>query len=76
MKLAARVGGNAFYNLAIAAKAKAMKAEGIEVCFSAGDRISPEHIKAAASCLDQVKPDMDHLLGAKVKGSDRPEAEN
>lgn len=52
MKLAARVGQvTPSLTLAIAAKAKAMKEEGIEVCnFSAGepDFDTPEHIKAAA----------------------------
>lgn len=52
MKLAARVGKiNPSLTLAITAKAKAMKAEGIDVCsFSAGepDFDTPEHIKAAA----------------------------
>jgi aspartate aminotransferase len=60
MKLAARVGKvTPSITLAIAAKAKAMKAEGIEVCnFSAGepDFDTPEHIKAAAKlALDQGK---------------------
>lgn len=60
MKLAARVGEvTPSITLAIAAKAKAMKAEGIEVCnFSAGepDFDTPEHIKAAAKlALDQGK---------------------
>jgi aspartate aminotransferase len=45
--------------LAISAKAKAMKAEGIDVCsFSAGepDFDTPEHIKAAAKkALDEGK---------------------
>ncbi|GAB4281659.1 MAG: pyridoxal phosphate-dependent aminotransferase [Oscillatoriaceae cyanobacterium] len=53
MKLAARVGEvTPSLTLAIAAKAKAMKAEGIDVCsFSAGepDFDTPEHIKAAAA---------------------------
>ncbi len=52
MKLAARVGKvPPSLTLAISAKAKAMKAEGIDVCsFSAGepDFDTPEHIKAAA----------------------------
>ncbi|HEY9844722.1 MAG TPA: pyridoxal phosphate-dependent aminotransferase, partial [Candidatus Caenarcaniphilales bacterium] len=52
MKLAARIGEvTPSITLAIAAKAKAMKAEGIEVCsFSAGepDFDTPAHIKAAA----------------------------
>jgi aspartate aminotransferase len=52
MKLAARVGQvPPSLTLAIAAKAKAMKAEGIDVCsFSAGepDFDTPAHIKAAA----------------------------
>jgi aspartate aminotransferase len=60
MKLAARVGQVApSLSLAIAAKAKALKAEGIEVCnFSAGepDFDTPTHIKAAAkNALDQGK---------------------
>lgn len=60
MKLAARVGEvTPSITLAIAAKAKAMKAEGIEVCnFSAGepDFDTPEHIKAAVKlALDQGK---------------------
>lgn len=60
MKLAARVGKvTPSITLAIAAKAKAMKAEGIEVCnFSAGepDFDTPAHIKAAAKlALDQGK---------------------
>ena len=60
MKLAARVGKvTPSITLAIAAKAKAMKAEGIEVCnFSAGepDFDTPGHIKAAAKlALDQGK---------------------
>jgi aspartate aminotransferase len=53
MKLAARVSQvTPSITLAIAAKAKAMKAEGIDVCsFSAGepDFDTPEHIKAAAA---------------------------
>lgn len=52
IKLAARVGEvPPSITLAIAAKAKAMKAEGIDVCsFSAGepDFDTPDHIKAAA----------------------------
>jgi len=52
MKLAARVGKvSSSLTLAISAKAKAMKADGIDVCsFSAGepDFDTPEHIKAAA----------------------------
>ncbi|MCZ0901268.1 aspartate transaminase, partial [Microcoleus sp. HI-ES] len=52
MKLAARVGEvSPSITLAIAAKAKAMKAEGIDVCsLSTGepDFDTPEHIKAAA----------------------------
>ena len=52
MKLAARVGKvTPSITLAISAKAKAMKADGIDVCsFSAGepDFDTPEHIKAAA----------------------------
>jgi len=60
MKLAARVGQvTPSLTLAIAAKAKAMKAEGIDVCsFSAGepDFDTPEHIKAAAKkALDAGK---------------------
>lgn len=60
MKLAARVGQvTPSLTLAIAAKAKAMKEEGIEVCnFSAGepDFDTPEHIKAAAKlALDEGK---------------------
>ncbi|CEJ46829.1 pyridoxal phosphate-dependent aminotransferase [Umezakia ovalisporum] len=53
MKLAARVSKvTPSLTLAIAAKAKAMKAEGIDVCsFSAGepDFDTPDHIKAAAA---------------------------
>ncbi|MGA0199734.1 MAG: aspartate transaminase, partial [Prochlorotrichaceae cyanobacterium] len=52
MKLAHRITQVApSLTLAIAAKAKAMKGEGIDVCsFSAGepDFDTPEHIKAAA----------------------------
>ncbi len=60
MKLAARVGEvTPSITLAIAAKAKAMKAEGIEVYnFSAGepDFDTPEHIKEAAKqALDEGK---------------------
>lgn len=60
MKLAARVGQvTPSITLAISAKAKAMKAEGIEVCnFSAGepDFDTPVHIKAAAQkALDDGK---------------------
>jgi aspartate aminotransferase len=60
MKLAARVGKvTPSLTLAIAAKAKAMKAEGIDVCsFSAGepDFDTPEHIKnAAKQALDEGK---------------------
>ncbi len=60
MKLAARVGKvTPSLTLAIAAKAKTMKAEGIDVCsFSAGepDFDTPEHIKnAAKQALDQGK---------------------
>lgn len=60
MKLAARVAEvTPSLTLAIAAKAKAMKAEGIDVCsFSAGepDFDTPEHIKnAAKQALDQGK---------------------
>ncbi|MBW4640154.1 MAG: pyridoxal phosphate-dependent aminotransferase [Gloeocapsa sp. UFS-A4-WI-NPMV-4B04] len=60
MKLAARVGKvKPSLTLAIAAKAKAMKVEGIDVCsFSAGepDFDTPAHIKAAAKqALDQGK---------------------
>jgi aspartate aminotransferase len=60
MKLAARVSQvTPSITLAIAAKAKAMKAEGIDVCsFSAGepDFDTPTHIKAAAAkALDEGK---------------------
>lgn len=60
MKLAARVSKvSPSLTLAIAAKAKAMKEEGIEVCnFSAGepDFDTPEHIRAAAKqALDKGK---------------------
>jgi aspartate aminotransferase len=60
MKLAARVSQvKPSITLAIAAKAKAMKAEGIDVCsFSAGepDFDTPAHIKAAAAkALDEGK---------------------
>lgn len=60
MKLAARVGKvPPSLTLAISAKAKAMKAEGIDVCsFSTGepDFDTPEHIKAAAQkALDTGK---------------------
>ncbi|AFZ57810.1 pyridoxal phosphate-dependent aminotransferase [Anabaena cylindrica FACHB-243] len=60
MKLAARVSQvTPSITLAIAAKAKAMKAEGIDVCsFSAGepDFDTPVHIKAAAAkALDEGK---------------------
>ncbi len=60
MKLAARVGQvTPSLTLAIAAKAKAMKAEGIDVCsFSTGepDFDTPEHIRAAAKqALDEGK---------------------
>lgn len=60
MKLAARVGQvSPSLTLAIAAKAKAMRAEGIDVCsFSAGepDFDTPTHIKAAAKqALDEGK---------------------
>lgn len=60
MKLAARVGKvKPSLTLAIAAKAKAMKVEGIDVCsFSAGepDFDTPAHIKAAAKqALEQGK---------------------
>ncbi|MBD2254911.1 pyridoxal phosphate-dependent aminotransferase [Nostoc parmelioides] len=60
MKLAARVSQvTPSLTLAIAAKAKAMKAEGIDVCsFSAGepDFDTPAHIKAAAAkALDEGK---------------------
>ncbi|MBD2355635.1 pyridoxal phosphate-dependent aminotransferase [Tolypothrix sp. FACHB-123] len=60
MKLAARVSQvTPSLTLAIAAKAKAMKAEGIDVCsFSAGepDFDTPAHIKAAAEkALDEGK---------------------
>ena len=60
MKLAARISQvSPSLTLAIAAKAKAMKAEGIDVCsFSAGepDFDSPTHVKAAAKrALDEGK---------------------
>ncbi|MEB3220051.1 MAG: pyridoxal phosphate-dependent aminotransferase [Nostocales cyanobacterium 94392] len=60
MKLAARISQvSPSLTLAIAAKAKAMKAEGIDVCsFSAGepDFDSPAHVKAAAQkALDEGK---------------------
>ncbi|BAY08444.1 pyridoxal phosphate-dependent aminotransferase [Calothrix sp. NIES-2098] len=60
MKLAARVSQvTPSLTLAIAAKAKAMKAEGVDVCsFSAGepDFDTPAHIKAAAvKALDEGK---------------------
>ena len=60
IKLAARVGEvSPSITLAIAAKAKAMKAEGIDVCsLSTGepDFDTPEHIKAAAKqALDEGK---------------------
>jgi aspartate aminotransferase len=60
MKLATRVGQvTPSLTLTIAAKAKAMKAQGIDVCsFSAGepDFDTPEHIKEAAkTALDQGK---------------------
>ncbi|MFB2837873.1 pyridoxal phosphate-dependent aminotransferase [Floridanema evergladense] len=60
MKLAARISQvTPSITLAISAKAKAMKAEGIDVCsFSAGepDFDTPEHIKAAAKqALDAGK---------------------
>jgi aspartate aminotransferase len=60
MKLAARVGQvPPSLTLAISAKAKALKAEGIDVCsFSAGepDFATPEHIKVAAQkALDEGK---------------------
>jgi aspartate aminotransferase len=60
MKLAARISQvSPSLTLAIAAKAKAMKAEGIDVCsFSAGepDFDSPAHVKAAAKkALDDGK---------------------
>lgn len=60
MKLATRVGQvTPSLTLAIAAKAKAMKGQGIDVCsFSAGepDFDSPDHIKQAAKlALDQGK---------------------
>nr|WP_041623002.1 pyridoxal phosphate-dependent aminotransferase [Oscillatoria nigro-viridis] len=60
MKLAARVGEvSPSITLAIAAKAKAMKAEGIDVCsLSTGepDFDTPEHVKAAAKqALDEGK---------------------
>lgn len=58
MKLADRIGQvSASLTLAISAKAKAMRADGIDVLsFSAGepDFDTPEHIKAAAKqALDQ-----------------------
>ncbi|HHP7245833.1 MAG TPA: pyridoxal phosphate-dependent aminotransferase [Elainellaceae cyanobacterium] len=60
MKLAARIENvTPSLTLAISAKAKAMKADGIDVCsFSAGepDFDTPEHIRAAAKqALDQGK---------------------
>ncbi|MHC5719022.1 MAG: aspartate transaminase, partial [Nostoc sp.] len=60
MKLAQRVSQVAHsITVAITAKAKAMKAEGIDVCsFSAGepDFDSPAHVKAAAhKALDEGK---------------------
>ncbi len=60
MKLAARISQvSPSLTLAIAAKAKSMKAEGIDVCsFSAGepDFDSPAHVKAAAKkALDEGK---------------------
>jgi aspartate aminotransferase len=60
MKLAARVGQVApSMTLAIAAKAKALKADGVDICsFSAGepDFDTPDHIKAAAEkALSQGK---------------------
>ena len=60
MKLAARVGQvSPSLTLAIAAKAKALKAQGVDVCsFSAGepDFDTPAHIKAAAKqALDEGK---------------------
>ncbi|MDZ8053112.1 MAG: pyridoxal phosphate-dependent aminotransferase [Aulosira sp. ZfuVER01] len=60
MKLAARVSQvTPSLTLAIAAKAKAMKAEGVDICsFSAGepDFDTPAHIKAAAAkALDEGK---------------------
>lgn len=68
MKLAARVGKvTPSLTLAISAKAKAMKAEGIDVCsFSAGepDFDTPEHIKAAAKKPSmKVRQDMVRRLG-------------
>lgn len=67
MKLAARVSQvTPSITLAIAAKAKAMKAEGIDVCsFSAGepDFDTPVHIKAAAQkALQEGKPSTGQLL--------------
>jgi aspartate aminotransferase len=60
MKLAARIGQvTPSITLAITAKAKAMKADGIDICsFSAGepDFDTPDHIKAAAKqALDEGK---------------------
>ena len=60
IKLAARVGEvSPSITLAIAAKAKAMKAEGIDVCsLSTGEPVfdTPEHVKAAAKqALDEGK---------------------
>ena len=60
MKLAARITQVApSMTLAIAAKAKAMKAEGLDICsFSAGepDFDTPDHIKTAAKlALDEGK---------------------
>lgn len=81
MKLAGRVGEvTPSITLAIAAKAKAMKVEGIEVCdFSAGepDFDTPAHIKAAAKlALDQGKtkygpaagePELRRAIARKLK---------
>ncbi len=92
MKLAARVGKvTPSLTLAISAKAKAMKSEGMDVCsFSAGepDFDTPEHIKAAAKkALDQGKtkygpaagePKLRQVIAHKLKtenGLDYP-AEN
>ena len=83
MKLAARVGQvTPSITLAIAAKAKAMKAEGIKVCnFSAGepDFDTPAHIKAAAKqALDEGKtrygpaagePRLREVIAHKLKGN-------
>jgi aspartate aminotransferase len=81
MKLSTRVGQvTPSLTLAIAAKAKAMKAKGIDVCsFSAGepDFNTPEHIKIAAQkALDEGKtrygaaagePELRDAIAAKLK---------